>query len=217
MADSNAVVARVIGIDGSAEGTVELAPEIFSIDRNIGLLHQVVVAEEAGLRRGTHSTKTRAEVSGGGAKPFRQKGTGNARQGSTRAPQFTGGGVVHGPKPRSYAQATPKKMIRAALAQALSDRASEGRIVIVKGAPTSPSTKVAVAWMRSADMEGSQIALVAEAGEELLVRSFRNLPKLLIATPDSLLTRTVLVADHVVFSEAGLSRLEARLSGEVRR
>ncbi|MGC9154054.1 MAG: 50S ribosomal protein L4 [Ferrimicrobium sp.] len=203
--------ARVVSITGAIEGEVELADEIFDIPTNIGLLHQVVVAEEANRRRGTHSTKTRAEVSGGGAKPFRQKGTGNARQGSTRAPQFTGGGIVHGPRPRSYAQATPKKMVRAALKQALSDRARGAAIYVLRGAVPVPSTKGAVAIVEGAGLAGKNVSLVALPNEDGIVRSFRNLPDLMIATPSSLLTRTVLTSDVVLFTEAGLAGIVERL------
>ncbi|WP_298208823.1 50S ribosomal protein L4 [Ferrimicrobium sp.] len=205
------VQARVVSTTGSLEGEVELAEQIFDIPTNLGLLHQVVVAEEANRRRGTHSTKTRAEVSGGGAKPFRQKGTGNARQGSTRAPQFTGGGIVHGPRPRSYAQATPKKMVRAALKQALSDRARGEAIYVLRGEVPTPSTKGAVTVVQGAGLAGKSVSLVALPSEDGIVRSFRNLPDLMIATPASLLTRTVLTSDVVLFTEAGLAGIVERL------
>src|ERR1700739_2343526 len=133
--------------DGKVDGSIELPAELFDAEANIALMHQVVTAQRAAARQGTHSTKTRGEVSGGGRKPYRQKGTGRARQGSTRAPQFTGGGVVHGPKPRDYSQRTPKKMIAAALRGALSDRARGGRVHVVAGLVDgdTPSTKQAVA------------------------------------------------------------------------
>src|SRR5271163_412802 len=132
--------------DGKGDGSLELPAELFDAPANIALMHQVVTAQRAAARQGTHSTKTRGEVSGGGRKPYRQKGTGRARQGSTRAPQFTGGGIVHGPKPRDYSQRTPKKMIAAALRGALSDRARNGRIHVVDAfAGESPSTKTALA------------------------------------------------------------------------
>ena len=204
--------AKVVNVSGVLEGEVELVGDVFEVPANVGLLHQAVVAEEANRRRGTHSTKTRAEVSGGGAKPFRQKGTGNARQGSTRAPQFTGGGIVHGPRPRSYAQATPKKMVRAALRQALSDRAQGEAIFVLRGDLASPSTKAAVTIVRGAGLDGKGIALVALPGESSIVRSFRNLPDLMITTPASLLTRTVLTSDVVFFTEAALTAIVARLS-----
>ncbi|KJE77708.1 50S ribosomal protein L4 [Ferrimicrobium acidiphilum] len=204
--------AKVVGVTGSLEGEIVLVDQVFDVPANVGLLHQVVVAEEANRRRGTHSTKTRAEVSGGGAKPFRQKGTGNARQGSTRAPQFTGGGIVHGPRPRSYAQATPKKMVRAALRQALSDRARGGAIYVLRGELETPSTKGAVNIVQAAGLVGKNVSLVALPAEAGIVRSFRNLPELMIATPASLLTRTVLTSDVVLFTEAGLSAIVDRLS-----
>src|SRR5437660_8899421 len=133
--------------DGKTDGSVQLPAELFDAPANIALLHQVVTAQLAAKRQGTHSTKTRGEVRGGGRKPYRQKGTGRARQGSTRAPQFTGGGVVHGPTPRDYSQRTPKKMIAAALRGALSDRARNGRIHVVAGLVEGdvPSTKTAAA------------------------------------------------------------------------
>src|SRR6201998_2855151 len=135
--------------DGKAEVSVELPAELFDAEANVALMHQVVTAQRAAARQGTHSTKTRGEVRGGGRKPYRQKGTGRARQGSTRAPQFTGGGVVHGPKPRDYSQRTPKKMIAAALRGALSDRARNGRIHAVTElvAGQTPSTKNAKAFL----------------------------------------------------------------------
>ncbi|MCI2974540.1 MAG: 50S ribosomal protein L4 [Ferrimicrobium sp.] len=204
--------AKVVNVSGVLEGEIELVGDVFGVSANVGLLHQVVVAEEANRRRGTHSTKTRAEVSGGGAKPFRQKGTGNARQGSTRAPQFTGGGIVHGPRPRSYAQATPKKMVRAALRQALSDRAQGEAIFVLRGDLASPSTKAAVNIVRGAGLDGKGIALVVLPGESSIVRSFRNLPDFMITTPASLLTRTVLTSDVVFFTEAALTATVARLS-----
>src|SRR5437764_8271783 len=131
---------------GKADGTVELPAEIFDVQANVPLMHQVVVAQLAAARQGTHDTKTRGEVSGGGKKPYRQKGTGRARQGSTRAPQFTGGGVVHGPTPRDYSQRTPKKMKAAALRGALSDRARHGRVHVLESLISGevPSTRTAV-------------------------------------------------------------------------
>src|SRR4051812_4276931 len=130
---------------GKADGTVELPAEIFDVTANVPLMHQVVVAQLAAARQGTHKTKTRGEVRGGGRKPYRQKGTGRARQGSTRAPQFTGGGVVHGPVPRDYAQKTPKKMKAAALRGALSDRARGGKVHVISLSVDVPSTKTAMA------------------------------------------------------------------------
>src|SRR6185503_14002814 len=146
---------------GTTDGSVELPAELFDAPANIALMHQVVTAQLAAGRQGTHSTKTRGEVSGGGKKPYRQKGTGRARQGSTRAPQFTGGGVVHGPKPRDYSQRTPKKMIAAALRGALSDRARNGRIhavtELIEG--QAPSTKSAKKFLAGL-VEGKQVLIV---------------------------------------------------------
>src|SRR5262249_11234948 len=145
--------------DGSTAGTAELPDEIFDVQANIPLMHQVVVAQLAAARQGTHSTKTRGQVSGGGTKPYRQKGTGRARQGSTRAPQFTGGGVVHGPQPRDYSQRTPKKMKAAALRGALSDRAREGRIHVLSGLVSgdTPSTKTARAVLAGLTPESTKL------------------------------------------------------------
>jgi len=203
--------ARRVLSSGEISGEVALEAAIFGVDPNIALLHQVVVAEEANLRRGTHSTKTRAEVRGGGAKPYRQKGTGNARQGSTRAPQFTGGGIVHGPKPRSYRQDTPKKMLRAALKQALSDRARHDRVVVLAGEFAEPSTKAARRVLEATDLATEHVALVVAPTEEKVILSFRNLPQIVVAHPGSLLTGTVLASDAVLVTEAGLVGLGQRL------
>src|ERR671911_2965425 len=142
----------VLDVTGKKSGSVELPAELFDVQTNVPLIHQVVVAQLAAARQGTHKTKTRGEVSGAGRKPFKQKGTGRARQGSIRAPQFTGGGVVHGPVPRDYSQRTPKKMKAAALRGALSDRARDGRVHVVEGFVTGekPSTKAAIATLRKA-------------------------------------------------------------------
>src|SRR5215217_8708269 len=141
--------------DGSTDGTVELPAEVFDVQANIALMHQVVVAQQAAARQGTHKVKTRGEVAGGGKKPYKQKGTGRARQGSIRAPQFAGGGVVHGPVPRDYSQRTPKKMKAAALRGALSDRARDGRLHIVEGfvAGQTPSTKAALATLQALELD----------------------------------------------------------------
>ena len=142
---------------GKKDGSVELPAELFDVEPNIALMHQVVIAQLAAKRQGTHATKTRAMVSGGGKKPYRQKGTGRARQGSTRAPQFTGGGVVHGPTPRDYAQRTPKKMKAAALRGALSDRAANGRVHVVSSivAGETPSTKAATQALAALSVAGT--------------------------------------------------------------
>jgi large subunit ribosomal protein L4 len=191
---------------GKTEGSVELPAELFDAPANIALLHQVVMAQLAAKRQGTHSTKTRGEVRGGGRKPYRQKGTGRARQGSTRAPQFTGGGVVHGPTPRDYSQRTPKKMIAAALRGALSDRARNGRIhaitELVSG--QTPSTKSAKAFLASLT-ERKQVLVVTGRSDEAGIKSVRNLPGVHILSPDQLNTYDVLRADDVVFSVEALN------------
>jgi large subunit ribosomal protein L4 len=191
---------------GKTEGSIELPAELFDAPANIALLHQVVTAQLAAKRQGTHSTKTRGEVRGGGRKPYRQKGTGRARQGSTRAPQFTGGGVVHGPQPRDYSQRTPKKMIAAALRGALSDRARNGRIhaitELVSG--QTPSTKSAKVFL-AALTDRKQVLVVIGRSDETGVKSVRNLPGVHILTPDQLNTYDVLRADDVVFSVEALN------------
>jgi large subunit ribosomal protein L4 len=191
---------------GKTEGSVELPAELFDAPANIALMHQVVTAQLAAARQGTHSTKTRAEVRGGGRKPYRQKGTGRARQGSTRAPQFTGGGVVHGPQPRDYSQRTPKKMIAAALRGALSDRARNGRIhaitELVSG--QTPSTKSAKVFLGTLT-DRKQVLVVIGRSDETGVKSARNLPGVHILTPDQLNTYDVLRADDVVFSVEALN------------
>jgi large subunit ribosomal protein L4 len=191
---------------GTTDGSVELPAELFDVEANIALMHQVVNAQLAAKRQGTHSTKTRGEVSGGGKKPYRQKGTGRARQGSIRAPQFTGGGVVHGPQPRDYSQRTPKKMIAAALRGALSDRARNGRIhavtELVEG--QTPSTKSAKAFL-STLTERKQVLIVIGRADEASERSVRNLPGVHVISPDQLNTYDVLKADDVVFSVEALT------------
>ena len=191
---------------GKTEGSVELPAELFDAPANIALLHQVVTAQLAAARQGTHSTKTRGEVRGGGRKPYRQKGTGRARQGSTRAPQFTGGGVVHGPQPRDYSQRTPKKMIAAALRGALSDRARNGRIhaitELVSG--QTPSTKSAKVFLASLT-DRKQLLVVIGRSDEAGLKSVRNLPGVHILSPDQLNTYDVLRADDVVFSVEALN------------
>jgi large subunit ribosomal protein L4 len=191
---------------GKTEGSVELPAELFDAPANIALLHQVVTAQLAAKRQGTHSTKTRGEVRGGGRKPYRQKGTGRARQGSTRAPQFTGGGVVHGPQPRDYSQRTPKKMIAAALRGALSDRARNGRIhaitELVSG--QKPSTKSAKVFLASLT-DRKQVLVVIGRSDEAGLKSVRNLPGVHTLSPDQLNTYDVLRADDVVFSVEALN------------
>jgi large subunit ribosomal protein L4 len=190
---------------GGRGGSVELPDEIFDVAENKPLMHQVVVAQLAAARQGTHKTKTRGEVSGGGSKPYRQKGTGRARQGSTRAPHYAGGGIVHGPVPRNYAQKTPKKMKAAALRGALSDRARNGRVhvlsEIVSGdAPSTKAARVAV----GAVSEATRVLVVVARGDELGWRSLRNLPNVHVIAPDQLNTYDVLVCDDVVFTAEAL-------------
>ena len=191
---------------GKKDGAVELPAELFDVEPNIALMHQVVTAQLAAKRQGTHATKTRGEVSGGGKKPYRQKGTGRARQGSTRAPQFTGGGVVHGPQPRDYSQRTPKKMIAAALRGALSDRARNDRIHAVTELVTgqTPSTKSAKAFLGSLT-ENKKVLVVIGRTDEVGARSVRNLPGVHVISPDQLNTYDVLNADDVVFSVEALN------------
>ncbi|WP_191834501.1 50S ribosomal protein L4 [Gordonia ajococcus] len=187
--------------DGKTNGTVDLPAALFDAPANIALMHQVVVAQQAAARQGTHSTKTRGEVRGGGAKPYRQKGTGRARQGSTRAPQFTGGGTVHGQQPRDYSQRTPKKMKAAALRGALSDRARNERIHVITElvAGQAPSTKSAREFLES--LSDRRKFLVVLGREDLTAwKSVANLDNVLPIAPDQLNTYDVLDSDEVVFS-----------------
>src|ERR1700731_339594 len=190
----------------AAGAAASLPPEIFDAKVNVPLIHQVVVAQEAAARQGTHSTKRRGEVRGGGRKPYRQKGTGRARQGSIRAPHFSGGGVVHGPTPRDYSQRTPKKMIAAALRGALSDRARNGRIHAVTELVSgqAPSTKSAKAFLATLT-DRKQVLVVIGRSDETGAKSVRNLPGVHILTPDQLNTYDVLRADDVVFSVEALN------------
>ncbi|MBD7995166.1 50S ribosomal protein L4 [Arthrobacter sp. Sa2CUA1] len=185
------------------ETTVEFPAAIFDVQTNVPLLHQVVVAQLAAARQGTHKTKTRAEVSGAGRKPFKQKGTGRARQGSIRAPHMTGGGVVHGPTPRDYSQRTPKKMIAAALRGALSDRARNGRIHVLESlvAGDTPSTKAAREALRSLS-DRKNMLVVIERANDVAALSVRNLSAVHVIYVDQLNTYDVLVADDVVFTKA---------------
>jgi large subunit ribosomal protein L4 len=204
---------KVVSPAGKAGANVQLPDEIFGAKVNIPLIHQVVVAQEAAARRGTHAVKTRGEVRGGGRKPYRQKGTGRARQGSTRAPQFTGGGVVHGPVPRSYEQRTPKKMKAAALRGALSDRAAHGRVHVVSGFITGdvPRTKDAAALV--ATVTGGtprRVLVVADRADELTWKSLRNVAGVHLIATGQLNTYDVLVSDHVVFTEDSLAQFVAR-------
>ncbi|MBT2492478.1 50S ribosomal protein L4 [Streptomyces sp. ISL-96] len=188
---------------GDKAGTVELPAEIFDAKVSIPLIHQVVVAQLAAARQGTHKTKRRGEVRGGGRKPYRQKGTGRARQGSTRAPQFAGGGVVHGPQPRDYSQRTPKKMKAAALRGALTDRARNARIHVVSDVVEGAvvSTKAAKSLLGKVS-ERKHVLLVAERSDEAAWLSARNLPQVHLLEPGQLNTYDVLVSDDVVFTKA---------------
>ena len=182
---------------------VDLPAEIFDAEVNIPLIHQVVVAQQAAARQGTHATKTRGNVRGGGRKPYKQKGTGRARQGSTRAPQFAGGGTVHGPQPRNYAQRTPKKMVAAALRGALSDRAREGRIHVVESLVSGavPSTKSALAALRGVVTDRANFLVVLERADALTWLSLRNAVEAHLVAVDQLNTYDVLAAEDVVFTQ----------------
>ncbi|WP_371497563.1 50S ribosomal protein L4 [Kitasatospora sp. NBC_00374] len=195
---------------GDKAGSLELPAEIFDAKVSVPLMHQVVVAQLAAARQGTHKTKTRGEVRGGGRKPYRQKGTGRARQGSTRAPQFAGGGVVHGPVPRDYSQRTPKKMIAAALRGALTDRARHNRIHVITDvvATEAPSTKAAKGLFGKIT-DRKNVLLVVERADELGLKSARNLPNVHILDAGQLNTYDVLVSDDVVFTQAAFERFVA--------
>ena len=197
----------ILSPEGDTTGTVELPAEIFDAKVSIPLIHQVVVAQLAAARQGTHKVKTRGEVRGGGKKPYRQKGTGRARQGSTRAPQFAGGGVVHGPVPRDYSQRTPKKMKAAALRGALTDRARHNRIHVVTGVVEgeNPSTKLARSLFGKIS-ERKNLLLVIERADETGWLSARNLPQVHILDAGQLNTYDVLVSDDVVFTKAAFDR-----------
>ena len=210
----------VVTPSGKGGADVELPGEIFAAKVNIPLIHQVVVAQEAAARQGTHATKTRGEVRGGGKKPYRQKGTGRARQGSLRAPQYAGGGTVHGPVPRSYEQRTPKKMKAAALRGALSDRTSHGRLAVVSAfvEDGEPSTADALTVLRTAVGEAGArlqrpVLVVLAADDEVARKSLRNIPRVRVLDSGQLNTYDVLVCDHVVFTQAALAEFVARTGG----
>ncbi len=192
-------------LEGAELGQVDLEPTIFGIEPNVAVMHQVVTAQLAAKRAGTQSTKTRAEVRGGGKKPFRQKGTGNARQGTIRAPHYPGGGIALGPKPRGYAQRTPKKMVRLALHSALSDRASEGRVALVDsfGAWDAPKTKAAVAALGALGLDG-KVLVVLGRGDAVALRSFNNLDNVTTVDAGELNTYDVLNNDWVLFTDETL-------------
>ncbi|MCY3636539.1 MAG: 50S ribosomal protein L4 [bacterium] len=196
---------------GRKTGSVDLDPEMFGIEPNVAVMHQVVTAQLAARRRGTQSTKTKAEVKGGGAKPWRQKGTGRARHGSIRNPQWRGGGVALGPKPRSYRQRTPKKMVRLALRSALSDRARDEKVIVVdRWRFEAPRTKDAIAALSALKAEG-RVLLVAGRNESEVWKSFRNLPQVHLISPGELNAYDVLVSDVVVFT---LDSLPSAVSAE---
>lgn len=203
----------VLDASGKKSGTTELPGEVFNVEVNVPLIHQIVVAQRAAARQGTHSTKTRAEVAGGGRKPYKQKGTGRARQGSIRAPQFVGGGVVHGPTPRDYSQRTPKKMKAAALRGALSDRARGNRVHVVSGFGIEglPSTKQALVALSSFTLSKTEFAdlkhvlVVHERGDQVAVKSLRNVESVHLLPADQLNTYDVLISDDVVFTEGALA------------
>ncbi|MDK1017629.1 MAG: 50S ribosomal protein L4 [Actinomycetota bacterium] len=199
MADK--LTAEIYSAEGEAMGEVDLNPDIFGIEPNTDVMHQVVTAQLAAKRAGTHSTKTRAEVRGGGAKPWRQKGLGRARHGSIRSPQWVGGGVAHGPKPRDYSQRTPKKMKRLALRSALSARAAAGQIKVVESFEPwdAPSTKNAVSLLAAMGVTG-KVLLLAEDHERTAIKSFRNLSHVIASNVGQANTYDVLWAETVVMS-----------------
>jgi large subunit ribosomal protein L4 len=188
-------------VAGKDAGTIELDDELFAVQPNVPVMHQVVTAQLAARRSGTQSAKTRAEVSGGGRKPYAQKGTGNARQGSIRAPHFSGGGVAHGPKPRKYDQKTPKKMVKLALRSALSDRASEGKIVVVDSwGIDAPKTKTAKQALDALGIDGTALVVVGR-DDAAAAMSFRNLPKVQLIGPGELNAYDVLCNEWIVFTK----------------
>jgi large subunit ribosomal protein L4 len=204
--EQTALTVDVIDATGKKSGTAELPADVFDVQVNVPLIHQVVVGQLAAARQGTHSTKTRGEVRGGGKKPYKQKGTGRARQGSTRAPQFAGGGVVHGPTPRDYSQRTPKKMKAAALRGALSDRARHGRVHVVSGLVSgdAPSAKAGAAAL-AAVSDRKNLLVVVERDDAVTWKSLRNLATVHLLVPDQLNTYDVLCSDAVVFTEGALA------------
>jgi large subunit ribosomal protein L4 len=206
--------------DGSNGASVELPDDIFGIEPNVAVMHQVVTAQLAARRSGTHSTKTRSEVRGGGAKPWRQKGTGRARQGSIRSPQWRGGGIAHGPKPRDYSQRTPKKMVQLALRSALSDRAAGEKVVVIdEWGIDEPKTKSGIqlleaVGLRTKGEREDRVLLVLFRTDDAMWKSVRNLgTRVQIVLPEELNTYDVLVNDWLVFSKASLETVVARLGG----
>ena len=201
-------------LTGSKTGTIDLDPRTFGLDPHVAVMHQVVTAQLAARRSGTQSTKTRAEVRGGGAKPWRQKGTGRARHGSIRSPQWRGGGVALGPKPRDYSQKTPKKMVRLALNSALSDRAASERVVVVDEWNFElPKTKAAVAALDALDVEG-RVLIVVNQNDSNTWKSFANLDRVHVISPGELNAYDVLVNDWVVFTKSTLPDTTSSESSE---
>ncbi|MGN7190668.1 MULTISPECIES: 50S ribosomal protein L4 [unclassified Curtobacterium] len=205
MATETATTIDVLDATGAVAGSIELPAELFDVETNVPLIHQVVTAQLAAARQGTHKTKNRGEVRGAGRKPFKQKGTGRARQGSVRAPEHTGGGVVHGPTPRDYSQRTPKKMIAAALLGSLSDRARGGRISAVEGFVSAdvPSTKTARTLIEKV-APVKNVLVVLESDDELTLKSIRNLPGVHALSYGQLNAYDVLKSDALVFSKSAL-------------
>ena len=208
MAETSTV--DVVDAKGKKAGSIELPASLFDVQTNVPLIHQVVTAQLAAARQGTHSTKTRGEVSGSGRKPFKQKGTGRARQGSVRMPQHTGGGIVHGPTPRDYSQRTPKKMIAGALLGLLSDRARGERIHVVEsfGLEGEPSTKTA-AGLLTGVAPGKHVLVVLGRDDEVSAKSLRNLPQAHVLFVDQLNTYDVVLSDDIVFTRAALDAFVA--------
>lgn len=212
---ATATTLDVVDTSGKKTGTVNLPAAIFDVQTNVPLIHQVVVAQLAAARQGTHKTKNRGEVSGAGRKPFKQKGTGRARQGSIRAPQHRGGGIVHGPTPRDYSQRTPKKMIAAALLGAISDRARGDRLIVIDsfGKNDVPSTKGAAELLAS--VKGKHILVVLERGDEIALKSVRNLRAVHVIWFDQLNAYDVLVSDDIVFTKGAFDAFVNAKSGGV--
>jgi len=215
MADTTTL--DVIDAKGKKVASVDLPAELFDVQTNVPLIHQVVVAQRAAARQGTHNTLRRGEVSGAGRKPFKQKGTGRARQGSIRAPQMTGGGIVHGPHPRDYSQRTPKKMIAAALRGALSDRARGGRIHVIDSLSVgdAPSTK-AVAALLNDIATSKHVLIVLERNDELSHKSVRNLQSVHVLPFDQLNAYDVLVSDDIIFTKGAFDAFVGTKTAELK-
>jgi large subunit ribosomal protein L4 len=204
---------QVKDVSGKVVEKRELPADVFEAAVNAALMHQVVVAGMAARRAGTHSTKTRGDVRGGGSKPWRQKGTGRARQGSIRAPHWPGGGIVHGPQPRDHSVKVNKKMRKAALCSALSDAAQSGKLALIRGLDfDGPKTKDALGVLESLELEGA-VLLIIPAPDETVEKSFRNIPQVKIEYPGNLSTYDVLFADRVLFTTDALDALTGRLTG----